>query len=152
MDRGAWWVTVRGVLKKVRHDLVTKQGDISSLCFSKQTPISEQMRLWSSLLLQQLRAGNRKTQLTFELALDPLLALGSSGVEEERFRENSKSLFPGWVCHFFSLVAAASELPRTGHQTLQVIDTFKNWPSAGFMSKIFQRSYWGLPATQFADV
>ena len=25
LDRGAWWATVQGVAKRVRHDLVTKQ-------------------------------------------------------------------------------------------------------------------------------
>ena len=31
MDRGAWWATVHGVVKRVRHNLATKQQDISSL-------------------------------------------------------------------------------------------------------------------------
>ena len=51
---------------------------------------------------------------------------------------------------FFSPVAAASELPQTGRQTLQVKDTFKHWPFPDFMHRIFQRSYWGLPASHFA--
>ena len=102
MDRRAWWVIVHGVLKRVRHDLVTNIY-ISSLLFSKQRPPFQNgwdsdPLFYSSNL--ELVMGRHGWPLRSLLILFWPWAFLVSG-EEERFRENSKSLFPGWVCHFF---------------------------------------------------
>ena len=38
MDRGAWCVNVRGVAKKVRHDLATKQQGYKNSCGARRSP------------------------------------------------------------------------------------------------------------------